>query len=199
MMRRWPIAPDNSSMPRQRRTVSEEEARLFRHAMRGVSTKSGEPVEPFSGPRAEGQTPPPRRAPAPLPNPKRTQQLPRLEAGQTAGIDRRTADRFTKGRMPVEAALDLHGMGQDQAHRALIAFVHRARSQGLRSVLVITGKGRRSADDGFGRKGTLKAATPGWLNEPGVREHVLSFSAARPKDGGDGALYILLKRTRGHG
>ena len=185
-------------MSRRRRTVTEDEARLFRHVMRGVTTKSGEPVEPFTGPRAEGHVPPSRRVPTPLPNPKRTEALPVLQAGETAGIDRRTAERFTKGRMQVEAVLDLHGMVQDQAHRALIAFIHRARAQGLRCLLVITGKGKRSKADGYGAKGVIKSATPTWLNEPGLREHILSFSTARPRDGGDGAIYVLLKRSRGH-
>jgi len=182
------------------RVLTEQEARLFRQAMHGVTPKAGQAAEPYTGPRSEGQVPPKRRTPSTLDAPKRTKTLPELDPGKTDGIDRRTAARFTKGRMDIDATLDLHGMDQDRAHRALIAFIQRARAAGYRCVLVITGKGSRSkAETGGPRgRGILKAAAPGWLNGPGVREHILSFSTARPRDGGDSAFYVLLKRVRGH-
>jgi DNA-nicking Smr family endonuclease len=104
-----------------------------------------------------------------------------------SGVDRRTAERLRRGQMPVEARLDLHGLTQAEAHRALCGFIAGARLAGKRCVLIITGHGRMSG-------GVLKAATPRWLAEPGLRAHVLTIAPARPQHGGAGALYVLLRR-----
>ena len=104
-------------------------------------------------------------------------------------MDKRTLTRFRRGQMEIEATLDLHGHTQDSAHRALDAFIKGHAAAGRRCVIVVTGKGR----DG---DGVLRAEAPRWLNEPDLRQHVLAFSHARPADGGDGALYVLLKRKR---
>ncbi|MFN3076087.1 MAG: Smr/MutS family protein [Alphaproteobacteria bacterium] len=92
--------------------------------------------------------------------------------------------------MNLDARLDLHGMTQTEAYRALRNFLETASYRGHRSVLIITGKGAR----GFEGSGVLKHVVPLWLNEPKFRSRILSFSFARPKHGGDGALYVLLKR-----
>jgi len=105
-----------------------------------------------------------------------------------AGVDRATADRVKQGRYPVAGRLDLHGMTQAEAHRALAGFIGRARAAGKRCVLVITGHGRISG-------GVLKAAVPRWLAEPELRRHILAIAPARPQHGGDGALYLLLRKT----
>lgn len=107
--------------------------------------------------------------------------------GVTAGLDKRTAQRLKKGRLPIEARLDLHGHSQEQAFRALHGFIDGQWAAGRRCVLVVTGKG----------KGVLKDAVPRWLNEPLLRMKILSFTYAQRQDGGEGALYILLKRARG--
>lgn len=109
-----------------------------------------------------------------------------LEHGKSAGLDKRQAERLKKGRLAVEAKLDLHGLTQQEAHRALNAFIEGQWSVGRRCVLVVTGKG----------KGILQAAVPQWLNHPSLRLRILSFTYAQQKDGGTGALYILLKRHR---
>jgi len=96
-------------------------------------------------------------------------------------------DAVPRGRYPIEARLDLHGMTQEEAHRALSGFVVRSRAAGRRVVLVITGHGRVSG-------GILKAAVPRWLNEPELRRHVLAITGAQPRDGGTGALYLLLRK-----
>ena len=88
--------------------------------------------------------------------------------------------------------MDLHGMTQDQAHRALNAFIDASSHAGRRCVLVITGKGGR----GDGSVGVLREQVPRWLNQAPLRPLVLAFSYATPKDGGEGALYVLLKRKR---
>jgi DNA-nicking Smr family endonuclease len=114
---------------------------------------------------------------------------PELSHGIAAGVDRRTLDRLRRGQMEIEADLDLHGHTQESAHRALAAFIRGHAGAGRRCVIVVTGKGR---DGG----GVLRAEVPRWLNEPDLRQHILAFSHARPADGGDGALYVLLRRKR---
>ncbi|MCZ6763791.1 MAG: Smr/MutS family protein [Alphaproteobacteria bacterium] len=114
-----------------------------------------------------------------------------LVLGETAGVDRRTADRFRRGRMAIEGRLDLHGLIQDEAHDALRGFIAGATSAGQRCVIVITGKGRVSEGGGV-----LRREVPKWLNQAGCRENILSVARAKPEHGGDGALYVLLKRRR---
>ncbi len=104
-----------------------------------------------------------------------------------AGVDRATAERLKRGRRAIEARLDLHGMTQAEAHRALFGFVGGSRTAGRRCVLVITGHGRIGG-------GVLKSAVPRWLHEPELRRHVLAIAPARPQHGGTGALYVLLRR-----
>jgi len=92
--------------------------------------------------------------------------------------------------MPIEARLDLHGMTQDEAHRALDRFIPAMREDGRRAVLIITGKGTREGG------GVLRQAVPRWLDEARLRPHVLAIEEARPQHGGAGALYVLLRRKR---
>ena len=99
--------------------------------------------------------------------------------------------RFKRGQLPVEGWLDLHGMTQNEAHGALGAFLARQFAMGRRCVIVVTGKGV-SKEGG----GVLRNAVPRWLNEAPNREKVLAFEYARQRDGGAGALYVLLKRNR---
>jgi DNA-nicking Smr family endonuclease len=118
--------------------------------------------------------------------------LPPLDVGKIGGTDRRTADRLRRGRVAIDMRLDLHGLTLEIAHHRLLAFLVAAQASDARCVLVITGKGTRS-DGGIGR---LRAAVPRWLNESMFRPLVLSVTHARPKDGGAGALYILLRKSR---
>ena len=105
------------------------------------------------------------------------------------GLDRKTSERFRKGQRRIEASLDLHGMTQDEAHPALHDFIKRAYAGGKRCVLVITGKGA----DG---EGVLKRMAPEWLAQSAVKDLILKTAPAQPRDGGEGALYILLRRKR---
>ena len=118
--------------------------------------------------------------------------MPELRPGVAADLDARTMERLRRGRMRPEARLDLHGMTQDEAHRALTAFLEGAQTASRRAVRVITGKGLRPG----GGIGVLRAAVPRWLNEAPNRRRLLAFSQARPKDGGEGALYVLLKKKK---
>ena len=100
--------------------------------------------------------------------------------------------RLRRGLLPVEGRIDLHGMTQDQAHGALDRYLAASGAAGRRCVLVITGKGYRPD----GSTGVLRAAVPRWLNQMPNRERVLAFCHATPADGGEGALYVLLRRQR---
>lgn len=109
--------------------------------------------------------------------------------GAAPGLDRATQQKMRRGKVIIEARIDLHGMTQNEAYQALGAFLHDCWFDGLRSVLVITGKG-------VGGGGVLRAAVPRWLNENNNRQMVRAFSFAVPKDGGEGALYVMLKRLK---
>ncbi len=150
-----------------------------------------EPAKPGSGdkPAAREKARPAVQIRPAAPPPKPAQ--PALAHGAAAGLDRRSLERLRRGRMEIEAELDLHGHTRAEAHRELAAFIEGQAGAGRRCVIVITGKG--STREGGG---VLKSAVPDWLNEPELREHVLAFSHARPNDGGEGALYVLLRRKR---
>lgn len=113
--------------------------------------------------------------------------------GDAPGVDKRTAARFKRGLMPIEATLDLHGHTRDSGRQSLTTFLQSHQAAGRRCVLVITGKGLKGDD---WSPGVLREAVPGWLNAPPLRDIVLSFAYAQPQHGGSGALYVLLKRSR---
>jgi len=163
--------------------------------MQGVAPLPKRGGAPPSEPLADGEPPkavkakPARRL---VPRPPAAARLPDLAPGVAPGVDRRNAERLRRGERKIEARLDLHGMTQDEAHRALNAFIDRAEQAGWRCVLVITGKGR----PGSSAAGVLRAAVPRWLNEAPNRARLLAIAAAQPKDGGAGAMYLLLRRRR---
>jgi DNA-nicking Smr family endonuclease len=115
-----------------------------------------------------------------------------LAVDETAGVDRRTADRLKRGRLDIDARLDLHGMTRAGAQDALMVFLDRAQARDCRCVLVITGKGRRGDESGV-----LRSEVPRWLNMPHVRGKVVAVTQAQPRHGGGGAFYVLLRRRRG--
>ena len=116
--------------------------------------------------------------------------LPPLEHGSQPGLDKATAKRLRRGQVQIEGRIDLHGMVQDEARPALERFIESAWREGKREVLVITGKGTR-AD---GSIGVLRQAVPRWLNEIPNRSRITAFTHAAAKDGGEGALYVRIKR-----
>jgi len=118
-----------------------------------------------------------------------------LGYGDAPGVDRRTATRFRRGLMPIDATLDLHGHTQASGRTALAGFLRAHRAAGRRCVLVVTGKGLK--DDWS--VGALRQALPGWLNAPDLRRLILAYCHAQPHHGGSGAVYILLRRERGKG
>lgn len=98
--------------------------------------------------------------------------------------------------MPIEARLDLHGMTQEQAHTRLVDFITRAHAAGKRCILVITGKGLSRGHGEETSTGVLRQKLPLWLSMPPLRSLVLKSYPAIQRDGGTGAWYLYLKRTR---
>lgn len=127
--------------------------------------------------------------------PTTNSQFP-LAIGEYAGVDKNTAERFRKGERPIDATLDLHGMTKEAAHRSLTRFIHQEIRRESRNLLVITGKGQKNAVQSDGSHGILRSSLPAWLAEPALRGFILALEVAKPRHGGTGAYYILLKRKR---
>ena len=108
-----------------------------------------------------------------------------------APLGKRERTKLSRGRSEIEARLDLHGMTQMRAHRALTGFLHRAHHDGLTFVLVITGKGKSG-----GESGVLRRQVPEWLSLPEFRAFVVGFETAHIGHGGEGALYVRIRRAR---
>ncbi|HYB05898.1 MAG TPA: Smr/MutS family protein [Methyloceanibacter sp.] len=156
---------------------------------RGVgSPKSGKAA--MSAPNAK----PPKVRPAPRTIPKPS-HVPRAEP-----LDRRTARQLEKGRLEVEARLDLHGMRQCDAHAQLRRFLKMVQACGLCHALIITGKGAdpeaRTSFYEEDERGVLRNAVPRWLAEPDFAPLVVSFSPAPRRLGGDGALYVRIRKKK---
>jgi DNA-nicking Smr family endonuclease len=102
----------------------------------------------------------------------------------------------TRGRDPIDARIDLHGKTQSEAHDALARFIRRAQSNGARVVLVVTGKGSGTPRDGERERGVLRRQVPLWLALPEFRSLIIGFEEAHVAHGGEGALYVRLRRIR---
>lgn len=149
--------------------------------------------DPVAAPARETSTlkskPAAQRPAAPPPRP-----IAQAPAPPAANFDRREARALGSGRVSIDARIDLHGMRQREAHGALRAFLVRAQERGHRHVLVITGKGGRREVDGSFERGVLNREVPRWLSGAEFRNQVLSFTPAGKRHGGEGALYVRLRR-----
>ena len=121
----------------------------------------------------------------------------RIEIGSVAGLNRRQADALRGGSIAIDARLDLHGLSRREAAGKVAEFLARSGRRGLRCVLVITGQGRR--DPLAEARGVLRGGLEGWLNQPATRPLVLACVPAQRRHGGEGAFYVLLRRSRGAG
>lgn len=129
------------------------------------------------------------RAPDPPPPPKASkQQL--AKPVDTATLDGGWDRRMTKGRLAPDRVIDLHGYTRDRAHDLLSAAVIDGAVDGLRVLLVVTGKGAREGG------GVIRAALPHWLGAPSLRPYIAALRPAHPRHGGGGAWYVILRRTR---
>jgi DNA-nicking Smr family endonuclease len=112
--------------------------------------------------------------------------------GARVGLDPRLLSRLRRGEFAVQDHIDLHGMIQPDAKQALLAFVLKSVGKGMRSVLVVHGRGLGSP----GGRPVLKHAAAQWLSHGEIGAHVHAFATAKAQDGGAGAMYVLLRRDR---
>lgn len=110
-----------------------------------------------------------------------------------ASLGRRMKQRVARGKDMIDGRLDLHGLTQAEAHATLLRFLLAASSRGARLVLVITGKGARASGDA---RGVLKRQVPQWLGLPEFRALVVGFEDAHVVHGGEGALYVRVRRSK---
>ena len=191
-----------------RQTKHKRHARALSSSLEGEVSRAKRATEGAAAPaaaRASTAGTPPRQLP--FKREAKKEGPPPLVPGQLAGLDHRSGEKLRKGQMPVEAKLDLHGMTQNAAHAAVGRFVESQHAAGKRCVLIVTGKGGTRADPYRAKessarftfsagRGILKEALPRWLNEPRLRAHIIAVQPASRAHGGDGAVYVLLKRTR---
>ena len=152
----------------------------------------------------KGVEQPNTKKPSLPPKPQKRTGAPALQSAHkptapvtAPNMDRRNYDRMRRGKLKPEARLDLHGMTAAQAHSRLNHFIDQAHTDGLRLVLIITGKGRSSGVDDFQRRhGVLRHNLPHWLRQPHLAAKVLEITQAHIRHGGEGAFYVYLRRTR---
>lgn len=133
-------------------------------------------------------------AAAPAPAFVKVKPVPVPALPALAPLERRARQKLSRGNMAVDAALDLHGLRQDEAHPALHSFLLRAQRRGAKIVLVVTGKGEGRTADDYSEGGVLRRAVPLWLRTPEWRGLVVGFEEAARQHGGTGALYVRVRR-----
>lgn len=182
---------DPVRLRRRTRMLTAEERALWKSVTQSVAPlgrpASGEPAAP---PETPGET----AAAALAPVSSRPSGSPSPPALSPLG--RRARARLVRGRDPINSRLDLHGMTQQRAHAALLRFLRLAQSEDAKLVLVITGKGARPPGDHAGERGVLRRLVPHWLELPEFRAYVVGFEPAHVAHGGEGALYVRLRRAR---
>jgi DNA-nicking Smr family endonuclease len=189
------LIPELPLPPRRKRGLSEEERALWESV-----AKQTKPLRkrhralkpPVASPEAEAQAAP-KPAAAPKPPPSPIGSPPRSEPPPLAPIGRRERSHLSRGRKEIDARLDLHGMTQTRAHRALFGFLQRAHHDGMTFVLIITGKGKMGSES---ERGVLRRQVPHWLSLPEFRTLVVGFEEAGIGHGGEGALYVRVRRSR---
>jgi DNA-nicking Smr family endonuclease len=182
----------------RRRRLSDEERALWTGFARSITplrdAPEPSPVSPAAVESAGGEVeaPAPAGRAAPRPDTGVQKKSPPL-----APLGRRMCRRVARGREPIDRRVDLHGLTQAQAHAALLRFLRGAQAEGGRVVLVVTGKGTGRADrDTAAERGVLKRQVPLWLSLPEFRPLVVGFEDAHAGHGGQGALYVRLRRGR---
>ncbi|MDB5620462.1 Smr/MutS family protein [Tardiphaga sp.] len=195
-VRRPPQLP-GPVVSRRKRALSEEERHLWDSVAQQtrplrkkrvvkaavvVETPVAEKPVPAAKPRRLSAAPPSIKPAAPP-------AVPPL-----APLGRRERSQLSRGKKDIDARLDLHGMTQTRAHDALQAFLHRCHYDGCTFVLIITGKGRTVGPES--ERGILRRQVPLWLGLPEFRGFVVGFEQATIGHGGEGALYVRIRRAR---
>ena len=178
--------------PRRRRLTAEEHT-LWSRITRSVAPLRRQPVPAAA---VQAPSPPGKTKPAPVLHPHppaRVKAPPPKPAPRLEPLDRRLKQRLARGSEPIEARIDLHGRTQDEAHAVLLRFLRKAQDDGAKFALVITGKGARTRDE-WSERGVLKRQVPLWLKLPEFRVYVVGFEPAHVGHGGEGALYVRIKK-----
>lgn len=193
-----------SDRPRRRpRKLSDEDRRLWDAVARSVNplrrSASAADAEEGGAPQpaaaVEHPAPPPAKSKPPGQDRQRRVAPAAPVAPPLSPLARRERQRLSRGTLAIDARIDLHGLTQSEAHAALARFLRLAQADDAKFVLVITGKGARSADRGTER-GVLRRQVPLWLGLPEFRAYVVGFEDADTAHGGQGALYVRLRRRR---
>lgn len=187
-----------------RRKLTDEEIRLWHRVVENTERLRSDDKPALLRPKPKPKPKPTRQAfkadnplstrPAPSATPKPTAK-PRPQSVQ---MDRKAHGRMKRGKLAPEGRIDLHGMTLDRAHPALTQFILSSQASGRRLVLVITGKGKDSGEDGPMpiQRGILKRNVPIWLSMPPLSQAVLQVENAHVSHGGSGAFYVYLRRIR---
>ncbi len=194
-MKRSSSIPESPAPPRRKRSLSEEERALWESVAKQIkplrrktrAAKTGDAEAPAPPKPVASARPHP---PANIPRPPKSEPRP---APPLAPLGRRERSQLSRGKKQIDARLDLHGMTQTRAHQVLSGFLHRAHHEGLTFVLIITGKGKMGAES---ERGVLRRQVPHWLSLPEFRALVVGFEEAHIGHGGEGALYVRIRRSR---
>jgi len=180
----------------RRRSLSEEESALWAGVARSIRPlrRPRQPAEPPSRRAGDDKTAVVSRPDA-QPSAASRGATPVKTTPPLAPLGRRLKQRVARSREAIDARLDLHGLTQAQAHAALLHFLQCAQADGARIVLVVTGKGTGKGGDQR-EHGVLKRQVPMWLSLPQFRRLVVGFEDAHVRHGGQGALYVRLRRPR---
>jgi DNA-nicking Smr family endonuclease len=194
------------------RSITSEEEKLWEQATRTlVRVKTKARVAASLGPHDARQSslaasPPaakPAQQPARSERPGATREMARVGiVAEPEVLDRRQMRRIAAGKTDIDARIDLHGLRQAEAHARLRAFLASAYAAGLKTVLVITGKGADAERPdpllsamGERQRGVLRRNVPLWLGQPELSHIVLSYGAAGTRHGGMGAFYVRLRKS----
>ena len=194
-MKRPPVL-DPPHVTRRKRALSREELELWENVAKQAKPlrKKSRPAkasrEIVDEPQVMAKSVPPLKS---LALPRRTPAAPPAPP-PLAPLGRRERSQLSRGRKDIDARLDLHGMTQTKAHRVLLNFLHHAHESGMTFVLVITGKGRTVGPES--ERGVLRRQVPHWLGLPEFRCFVVGFEEAHIGHGGEGALYVRVRRAR---
>lgn len=176
----------------ERGRLSKDERALWKGVTRGIEPlrRASAAEDGDDGPAAEAAAAPAAPVLPPARPPKLKTPPPLTPLGH------RMKQRVARGKEAIDGRLDLHGYTQAQAHSTLLHFLHAAQARGAKLVVVVTGKGGARRSDGEGESGVLKRQVPLWLKLPEFRALVVGFENAHRTHGGEGALYVRVRRGR---
>ncbi len=189
--------------------LTAEEARLWSTVVRKIKPIAESPVDSgtlvVAGQKLASQSTgkkkpvkslsPEKLAPPLLPSAPVAKKVPQVPF---APLERQLRRGLSRGSSSVDATIDLHGMRQAEAHERLRCFILKAQRDGLKVVLVVTGKGNLADHDpSFDQRGVLRRNLPLWLRMPDLRPAIIGFEEASRQHGGSGAFYVRIRKPNG--